>query len=419
MPDKHLPHLIVTKLPKTERFTSTSKGGGGPQLMPRDRQKHGAKLKKELRAAIDLPVAGEEGARPHGIYLEFRGEPGFDLVLKSLDLERSGIELVAVREVDETWIATVFVPDGKLQHYVKLVEAYLDPAKNTKGGKPKNRRLVESIAGIRRAALESFWTDAMEVFPRAGEKAWWEVWLRGAGEDGLAAFRAFAKAAGLATSTTSIRFPDRRVVLAGGTVEQMSESVYLLDCIAELRRAKETAREFLAMEPPEQAEWSKDLARRTSPAPADAPVVCVLDTGVNNTHGLLAASLPRKQMFAFGKAWGVTDHHGHGTEMAGLALYGDLVPVLASNGPVVLTHGLESVKILPPPPGQNAPDQYGAITLDAVGQVELEARERASLRKWDSKARYSLIVSIRSPEVETDIYTRIANSVAVTSAITV
>jgi hypothetical protein len=53
-------------------------------------------------------------------------------------------------------------------------------------------------------------------------------------------------------------------------------------------------------------------------------------------------------LHAYYPAWDVTDNDGHGTEMAGLALYGDLVEVLAGAGPVQLTHNLESVKILPP-----------------------------------------------------------------------
>jgi hypothetical protein len=61
--------------------------------------------------------------------------------------------------------------------------------------------------------------------------------------------------------------------------------------------------------------------------------------------------------------------------MAGLALYGDLTPVLAGSGPVQLRHGLESVKILPPN-GQNPPELYGAITAETPRRVEIQAPER-------------------------------------------
>ena len=58
--------------------------------------------------------------------------------------------------------------------------------------------------------------------------------------------------------------------------------------------------------------------------------------------------------------------------MAGLALYGDLAPALASAGPVILRHRLESVKILPPV-GANDPDLYGAVTALATTLPEIQA----------------------------------------------
>jgi hypothetical protein len=66
---------------------------------------------------------------------------------------------------------------------------------------------------------------------------------------------------------------------------------------------------------------------------------------------------------------------GHGTEMAGLALYGDLAPVLASTSPVRLRHRLESAKILPPK-GANSPELYGAITAEAASRIEVQNPKR-------------------------------------------
>jgi hypothetical protein len=70
----------------------------------------------------------------------------------------------------------------------------------------------------------------------------------------------------------------------------MKRSIIALNSIAELRRAKETADFFDALPPDEQPPWLDDLLDRlTFPEPGDAvPHVCVLDTGINNGHPLIA-----------------------------------------------------------------------------------------------------------------------------------
>jgi hypothetical protein len=66
---------------------------------------------------------------------------------------------------------------------------------------------------------------------------------------------------------------------------------------------------------------------------------------------------------------------GHGTEMSGIALYGDLVPILTGAGRLELTHRLESVKIIPDR-GGNDPELYGHITATAISRAEITAPER-------------------------------------------
>ena len=69
---------------------------------------------------------------------------------------------------------------------------------------------------------------------------------------------------------------------------------------------------------------------------------------------------------------GATHDHdpdgGHGTALVGLVLYGDLEPLMNGARPVELTHGAESMKLLPPygfPPTK--PPSYGVVTQGAVG----------------------------------------------------
>jgi hypothetical protein len=179
----------------------------------------------------------------------------------------------------------------------------------------------------------------------------------------------------LEVAARRLQFDDRIVTLVRATADQLSTSVDVLNDLAEVRRAKETAMVFSDMAPGEQGEWAKELLARTTPPAAASPAVCLLDTGVTRGHPLLEASLAAADCHTCEPTWGAHDHHGHGTEMAGLALYGDLTQVLAGSGPVQLRHQLESVKILPPN-GQNAPELYGAITAEATSRVEIQAPER-------------------------------------------
>ncbi len=61
-------------------------------------------------------------------------------------------------------MATVFVPDGKLETFEKLVVAYLDESKDTKGG-PRNFKLLNTISAIRGATLTALWTDDPSELP--------------------------------------------------------------------------------------------------------------------------------------------------------------------------------------------------------------------------------------------------------------
>ena len=135
------------------------------------------------------------------------------------------------------------------------------------------------------------------------------------------------------------------------------------------------------MGPEEQAEWVKDLLDRTHQPGAESPAVCVLDTGITRAHPLLEMAASPDDCTAVDVTWGPDDNGGgpdmmgHGTQMAGLALYGDLTPVLAATTAVHLEHRIESVKILPPK-GANLPELYGAITAEAASRPEVQAPRR-------------------------------------------
>jgi hypothetical protein len=320
--------------------------------------------------------------------IQFEAPPGVDLKLESLESKRAGIEVRGVQRLrqadDQATVekATVFIPEGKVQYFLSRFQQYAN--ENTAKGRPKNRELVDRIASIHMATLRALWTDEATEFPPEGDLTWWEVWLRRDEEvpgAEVQRFEAFAAAHNVAVGSRRLVFDDRTVCLGRATALQLSASVDVLSDLAELRRAKTGNTFFVDLDAVEQAAWANDLLGRLVQPPPDAPAVCVLDTGVTRDHPLISPGLAAVDATAVNAAWGSHDNGGgpgqagHGTEMAGLALYGDLGPVLQSAGVLALRHCLESVKILPPA-GENHPDLYGAITAEATSRPEIQAPQR-------------------------------------------
>lgn len=359
------PRLVITGLPPARVRAAHA------QRLERAVGTAVAAARQSLAARDEAVAEGEKG-----FYLEFAIPAAERAAVEGLENRPAAIELVAVRPVadgDETVTATVFVPERSAEFFSQKIAAYRD--ENTRTGKPKNEALVARIEDIRLAVVRSLFTDDLALFPPTGRQAWWEVWIR----DGrLETFRHVAQRLNVALKDHAISFPERDVVLALATEETIGRLVENTDAVAELRLAKDTPTLFLEMRPVEQADWADDLIDRVESPGALAPAVCILDSGANRAHPLIELGLEAADQHAYDDAWGVGDSaywNGHGTSMAGVALYGDLEAALSHGNGVELGHRIETVKILPPA-GQNDPELYGAITETGIATVEARAPRR-------------------------------------------
>ena len=388
------PHLVLTNTSKPQSFTAPSPGGGGAPKAPKlDRTQHGAALQAQLLALKPVAKQVVEVQTEHGLQsglglqIQFVGFQDVELAFESLGNERSRdpwmqIEVLSVKTEDNTTYANVFVPDGKLAHFEKYIEDYMAERKKVNGDANDHGALINTIASIRLASLRARWDDDPNLLPDdLQHQFWWEVWLpvRGRRNDVVEDFRKLAALAECQVSEHQINFPERTVVLMYGSQQQFAQSVMILNCVAELRRAKETAEFFDGMTPPEQQELvDKTLATLTLPPDADAtPRVCLLDSGVNRGHPLLAPLIGSDDLHTVNPAWGTNDTANHGSGLAGIAAFGDLVDTLASNEPMLLAHRLESVK-LTPEQGANQGDakQHGYLFAEAVSRPEIAAPAR-------------------------------------------
>ncbi len=381
-------HFILKNFAETEPFKKRLPPIPKTPPPERDRQRHGRALLGQVKA-IELKMtaareaqmeAGLEGG--FGLSVEFESFPEVEMAFESLGRERSGIELLNVRQERERTCATVFVPDGKLSHFENLIQAYMEE-RHDRAGKPRdNKTLINSIEAIRAASLRALWTDDPSAFPATDKEVfWWEIWLpvRQEREASVATFCRLAESRGFRLAQGKLVFPERTVLLAYGSAGRMKRSMMTLNSIAELRRAKETAEFFDSLPPEEQPRWLEELLSRTTVAGPDelVPHVCLLDTGVNRGHPLLAPAIASQDMHTVEPSWGTDDSEGHGTALAGLALVGNLADVLDSTNPVTVGHRLESVKLLPED-GTNIGDarHHGYLTTEAVARPEVSAPNR-------------------------------------------
>ncbi len=378
-------HFLLEEVTETEAFRPGGRGRG-IKIRELDRGPHSASLRSQLRdvrshsqsaSTAQLRAGASEG---FGIQVEFEGFPGVELEFQKLSSKSSGIELLNVRvegssDEDRFTRATVFVPDGKLEHFERLVRSYLERKQDSLGRPRDNQRIVDAISSIRAASLRALWTDTAEFPDNEEGPLWWEVWLpiRSDRQRVLSAFRDRVDAIGEGLPTLSeavapppespvvsenpegasllavhpmsssedgdrrmrvspgdLHFPERSVVLVRATVSQMEQSLMVLNSIAELRRPRETAEFFVDLGVNEQAEWLDNLLHRSQYPKEDdeVPYVCILDTGVNRGHKLIEPALASGDQHTLQPGWGAADVDGHGTGMAGLALAGDMTDLV-------------------------------------------------------------------------------------------
>jgi len=391
-PQPKRPHFILRGTSKAVEFKAHSAGGRSTDDVPAlPRAQHSASLRAQienLKPAAEKAVEGQRDLQLEsglGLQIQFSSQPDVKLAFYSFANEPKKIELLSVRHEGNQTFANVFVPDGGLAHFEKYITDYLAEKKDSLGRPRDHQKLLDAIDSIRVAEVRALWTDDPDLLPAdLGLAFWWEVWLpvRGPGQRQAVVedFKKLARLAECVVSDKQVNFPERTVLVMYGSQQQLSRSVMTLNCVAELRYAKETAEFFDGMEVREQREWSDDLLRRLQAPPSDdaAPRVCLLDSGVNRGHPLLEPLMDAGDLHTVEPAWGVDDGANHGTGLAGLAAYGDLTDALSSADAINIPHRLESVKLIPAE-GANEGDarHHAYLFMEGVARPEISAPRRA------------------------------------------
>ena len=356
-----------------------AKTGGSPRHaadVP-DRAAHAQALLRALNALPDLKAANLPG-----IYIEVESPPNERLKKESLDTKELSLLRSSTEDTFEgpTENATVFAtPKGIEQLKTKIsdFETKDKPPRVKDGalvpGGPKNADLVQSLSAITEAGLRALWRSPPTKFPADGIVANWEIWLNPAEAD---AFIAAAGPLGVLVGLERLHFPEDIVVIGHATRDDLAVAVRRLGGVRALAAPTVTADFFDSFDVIEQANWAQNFQQRCNYEFTDASgYVTLLDTGVSRAHPLIQPALDAGDRHAANPGWGIEDIRGHGTQLAGLALYGDLTNPLQTTMQVTLSHRLESVKLLPDA-GVNPHHLLGAVTRDAVNIVEAAGSRR-------------------------------------------
>lgn len=314
-----------------------------------------------------------------GVYIEFEGEvpqDGNEFLLKVESLEASPVYKVVSysKGADGVERAVVFVPEGKLEIFKRRIESTFDE------NATRNIFLVNSIADIKKAILKSLWTSDPEDYPADQSAIFlWEVWIFG-DEITERKFDLFCEQRQILQVGRSLKFLDRIVKQVQCSANMLSQILQYHKILCEVRKPSETALPIIDSDIEEQFEWAESLIDNIEVSHSNSEI-WLLDSGLNHNNPIIQNLVNPEKIVAVNEDWGPQDEFNwryHGTRMAGILLFGNLLNKLLQTETVPINHSIGSVKILPPF-GNNSPHNYPSITQDSVSLSEIISPEKKKI----------------------------------------
>lgn len=229
--------------------------------------------------------------------------------------------------------------------------------------RPDHFGFFEAQPSISLTTVEDLWASSRPLPEAEDDYVALEVWLQPAAEPRFVEVLALLDL----RARRAISFEDVRVLLVQASRAQF-DILARSAAIAQLRPASSLAGDMFQVPAGVQRAAVIAAGRRITAADDDAPAVCILDTGVREDHPLLSTSLS-----FVGSVVGGTggDWDGHGTKMAGLALYDDLGTLMSARQSTTLSVRIESVMVQGPPGGGGGaatrlPAERLRLAVDAV-----------------------------------------------------
>ena len=129
--ESKLINLYINKAGQSFDYKPANGGGGRENYPPRvSRRSHAEKLESDFISAWEEANQNQEevGAvfvpSRHGVYLEIKGQAGFDLITKSLENTIQHVRICNIKQEKDSEnkkivSTTVYVPDNKRDFFIK------------------------------------------------------------------------------------------------------------------------------------------------------------------------------------------------------------------------------------------------------------------------------------------------------------
>lgn len=405
MTDARLP-LLRGRITSVDTYEAPQQGGGVPPAMPSlDPKAHRSALIQQLDAITQQVNARAETTRDELAKREIvavRPAANTQLAADQLDDSKEDARLVGV--MPETGTVLLDVASADLGYLREKIEAFADDskviAKTEKDGSPKldehgvqvtaraSEKAIAPVGSIGLAQLEDVGVGQRQVNAIPADRAcWFEIGCRGGyrypEQDTINSRAQIARQLhrlGVSQKLDEFLGPEQVYFFVRVTRAQLAALQAATDCIYDIDLAPQPLRDLKLLDDLE----TKDIANFVLTKPhEDAPSVVVLDTGVATGHPLLKSAILTATT-AGPEIPSPEDTHGHGTMMAGLALYRD-VGAAIERGSAEAPHWLQSSRLLIAPGYGTSSDEnyekWPVLTEQAVHAAE-KADDRARNRAF-------------------------------------
>jgi Subtilase family len=386
MAEQRLP-LLRGRITSVHTYEAPQGGSGTPPTMPSlDPKAHRTALIQQLDA-IGQQVKARAVPRDEMAKREIiavRPAANAELIPNQLDNTRADARLVGV--MSETGTVVLDVANADLEYLRKKLDAFADDA-NVKTKIEKDgtvtthrgsERAIAPVGSIGLAELDDLGGAQLRANALPdGRPYWFEIACRGGYRN-----RAEDTRVSRAQITRQLQMlsvgqrldeflgPEQVYFFVRVTRSQLDALREATDCIYEVELAPQPLRDLKLLDDLS----TRDIANFVLNQPhEDAPSVVVLDTGIATAHPLLKAAILTATT-AGPDIPSPEDTHGHGTKMAGLALYRDLGAAI-EHGSANAPHWLQSCRLLIAPGYGTAADEnyekWPILTERAVLSAEV------------------------------------------------